>query len=177
MSMKRCASPRRTKRCSRRSNAWSHRRRTSSGSASASSARLPDLPMDRPVPWPGRHRSRQMLSLEQIEQLEAFDAGGARVLSVYLSLTPDRQLKHAYRTVFKDLVREALGQRGKGEREALQRERDQVQSWLDEHEPDGKGLALFSCSPKKLFQAHWLPVPVQDHLAFDPGPDVAPLLE
>lgn len=118
-----------------------------------------------------------MLSLEQIERLEAFDAEGAQVLSVYLSLNPDRQLRHAYRIMFKDLVKDALDALGEAEREALQRERDQVQAWLDEHEPGGKGLAIFSCSPRKLFEAHWLPVCVQDHLAFELKPDVAPLLE
>jgi peptide chain release factor subunit 1 len=119
-----------------------------------------------------------MLTLEQIKQLEAFDGGGARVLSVYLDLRPDRHLKHAYHTVFKDLLKEARGRvADESERETLQSEGQRVQSWLNEQELMGKGLAVFSCSSGKLWQAQWLPVRIEDHLAFEPKPDVAPLLE
>src|SRR2546426_686041 len=37
-----------------------------------------------------------MITREQIEQLEAFDARGARVLSVYLDLEPSRHLMDEY---------------------------------------------------------------------------------
>jgi len=42
---------------------------------------------------------------EQIEQLEAFDAQGARVLSVYLDLDPASQIRRSYRIAFEDLVK------------------------------------------------------------------------
>jgi hypothetical protein len=34
-----------------------------------------------------------MVTQEQVEELEAFDGGGARVLSVYLDLDPKRQVQ------------------------------------------------------------------------------------
>jgi hypothetical protein len=34
-----------------------------------------------------------MVIQEQIEEFEAFDGGGARVLSVYLDLDPERQVR------------------------------------------------------------------------------------
>ena len=118
-----------------------------------------------------------MVTPEQIEQLEAFDGGGARVLSVYLDLDPARQVRRSYRIVFEDLlkeVREGLEKLARGD---LAREAALVQAWLESQEPRGKGLALFSCTPRNLCQAHWLPVRVTDHLAFEPKPDLAPLLE
>jgi hypothetical protein len=38
-------------------------------------------------------------------------------------------------------------------------------------------VAVFSCDPAGLWQVHVLHVRVQDHLTFEPAPDVAPLLE
>jgi hypothetical protein len=48
-----------------------------------------------------------MVTQEQIEELEAFDGGGARVLSVYLDLNPERQVRRSYRIVFEDLLKES----------------------------------------------------------------------
>jgi peptide chain release factor subunit 1 len=47
-----------------------------------------------------------MLTPEQLDELEAFDGGEARVLSVYLDLDPARQVRRSYLTVFADLVKE-----------------------------------------------------------------------
>jgi peptide subunit release factor 1 (eRF1) len=118
-----------------------------------------------------------MITREQIEQLEAFDAGGARVLSVYLDLDPARQIERTYRIAFKDLVKEARERLEKPARKQLLHEAARVQAWLEDAEPGGKGLAVFSCEPRSLWQAHLLPGPVDDHLAFEPRPDVTPLLE
>jgi hypothetical protein len=43
--------------------------------------------------------------------------------------------------------------------------------------PRGKGVAFFSCARERLWQAHELPVRVDDHVAFEPHPDIGPLLE
>jgi len=117
-----------------------------------------------------------MLTREQIEQLEAFDGQEARVLSAYLDLEPSRQPRHSYRIVLEDLVKEA----GKGLDESTRRdlvnEATRVQAWLENEKVHGKGLAVFSCAARGLWQTHFLPVPLEDHLAFDPQPDIAPLL-
>jgi peptide chain release factor subunit 1 len=118
-----------------------------------------------------------MVTPEQIEQLEAFDGQGARVLSAYLNLDPGRQVRRSYRIVFEDLVKEVWEGREGPARGELQSEAARVQAWLESHEPTGKGLAIFSCEPRGLWQAHPLAVRVPDHLAFDDKPDVAPLLE
>jgi peptide chain release factor subunit 1 len=118
-----------------------------------------------------------MLTPEQIEQLEAFDCGGARVLSAYLDLDPARQVRRAYRTVFEDLVKAARERVPEPARGDLDREAARVQAWLESEPPRAKGLAVFACEPRGLWQAHVLAVRTRDHLAVEPRPDVAPLLE
>src|SRR5258708_7079748 len=107
-----------------------------------------------------------MLAEEQIEQLEAFDGRGARVLSVYLNLDPARQIRRAYRIVFEDLVKEAGERFDQPKRDQLVREAVPIQSWLESQPPRGKGLALFSCAPRGLWQAHFVGVRISDRLAF-----------
>jgi peptide chain release factor subunit 1 len=118
-----------------------------------------------------------MLTPEQVEALRAFDARGARVLSVYLDLEAVRQGRPAYRVVFEDLVRAARERLDEPARAALAEEAARVRAWLDDRDPGGRGLAVFACSPRGLWQVHRLAVRVRDHLAFEPAPDVAPLLE
>jgi peptide subunit release factor 1 (eRF1) len=118
-----------------------------------------------------------LLTPERIAELEAFDGGGRRVLSVYLDLEPQRQARHAYRIVLEDLAKEIRSGLDPKTREEFQADVTRVQEWLDGQEPHGNGVALFVSEPRKFFQAHWLPVPVKDHLAWDLTPDVAPLLE
>jgi peptide chain release factor subunit 1 len=118
-----------------------------------------------------------MLTQERIAELEAFDGGGERVLSVYLDLDPQRQARHAYRIVLEDLAKEIRSRLDRKERLAFEADVTRAQEWLDGNAPQGKGVALFSSARRQFFQAHWLPVRVQDHLAWDPAPDVAPLLE
>lgn len=118
-----------------------------------------------------------MLDTQQIEELEAFDGGEAHVLSVYLDLDPARQVRRSYRMAFEDLLKEARERLEKRTHSDLIREAARVQEWLEDLEPCGKGLALFACAPRGLWQAHCLPVRVMDHLAFESRPNLPPLLE
>jgi peptide chain release factor subunit 1 len=118
-----------------------------------------------------------VLTQQEIDQLARFDSGGARVLSTYLDLNPARQVRRSYRIVFEDLVHELRDRLDEGARSELEREVAENQAWLESHPPRGKGFALFSCAPRKFWEAYFLPVTVTDHLAFDPQPDVAPLVD
>ncbi|MEA2724329.1 MAG: peptide chain release factor subunit 1 [Gemmatimonadales bacterium] len=118
-----------------------------------------------------------LLTPERIAELEAFDGGGQRVLSVYLDFDPQRQVRHAYRAELENLAKEIRPSLGRKERDVFQAEVAVVLDWLDGNPPRGKGLALFSSSSRKFFEAHWLPVRVRDHLTWELKPDVAPLLE
>ena len=116
-----------------------------------------------------------MLSPNEIDQLARFDGGGARVLSTYLDLDPGRQARRSYRVAFKDLVAELRETLDEPARRELARELVPTTAWLENQVPQGKGLAIFSSAPG-LFRAYFLPVRVEDHIAFDPRPDIAPLL-
>jgi hypothetical protein len=47
------------------------------------------------------------VTLADVERLVRFDGHGARVLSAYLDLDPERQPTRTYRIVFEDLVKVA----------------------------------------------------------------------
>jgi peptide chain release factor subunit 1 len=117
-----------------------------------------------------------MLTPDEIERLEAFDGGGAPVLSVYLDLDPGRRVARAYRVAFENLVKEVREPLPEPARAELARETAAVDAWLEGQAPEGKGLALFSCTPRRFWHARGLAVTVRDHLAFEPRADVAPLL-
>ncbi len=118
-----------------------------------------------------------LLTPERIAELEAYDGGGERVLSVYLDFDPQRPAKRSYRAELQDLAKEVRPNLARNEREVFQAEVTRVQEWLDENPARGKGVALFSSGPRKFFQAYWLPVRVANHLTWEPRLDVAPLLE
>jgi hypothetical protein len=116
-----------------------------------------------------------MITQQDLEQLEAFDGRGARILSVYLDLDPDRQVRRSCRVVFEDLVKDVGARLPEPARDDLTREVGRVQEWLTS-EPHGKAVALFSCQARGLWQVHLLAVHAEDHLAFELMPDLAPLL-
>ena len=118
-----------------------------------------------------------MITPEQIEQLERFDGQGAAVLSVYLDLSPERRTGRAYRVAFKSLVDQLEDRLSEDAREGLRAEAARVQEWLDQTIPEGRGLALFTCTPRGLWQAHLLPVPVRDRVVYESTPYLAPLLD
>jgi peptide chain release factor subunit 1 len=124
-----------------------------------------------------RPGTRRVITRRELDQLKRFNADGARALSVYLDLSPDRQLRRAYRVVFKDLVREERDRLDEQGRLDLSREVDRVSAWLDAEEPDGRSAAVFSCQDRGLWQAHFLSVPLPDSLSFEPTLRLEPLLD
>jgi peptide chain release factor subunit 1 len=118
-----------------------------------------------------------VLTREQIEQLESFDAQDACVLSLYLNQPPASQVEHSYKTVFQDLAREMRDRLAEPQCSQFTAEVNRITEWLEAHQPQGKSLAVFSCVPRGLWQAHDLAVDLRDHLAFQPQPNVEPLLD
>ena len=118
-----------------------------------------------------------MPTAQEIDRIGRFDAEGARVLSVYLDLDPAPRRRRTHKVAFRDLVREAGEGLDEAARESLASEAQRVQIWLDQGEPEGKGLAVFSCELKRLWRADWLAVRMPNHLAWEERPDIAPLLE
>jgi peptide subunit release factor 1 (eRF1) len=118
-----------------------------------------------------------MFTPEEILRLEEFDAGTARVLSVYLELDVHDEAGRSYLIALADLLKDIRPQFDIDTRIALDHEADRVAVWLDENRKGGNGLVVFSCEPRVLWKAQFLQVPVQDHMVFERRPDVAPLLD
>ena len=71
-------------------------------------------------------------------------------------------------------LREGLG---KSARTELDEEIARVREWLETETPGGRGVAIFSCAPRDLWEAYRLPEVDRDELTFGPVPHVAPLLD
>jgi peptide chain release factor subunit 1 len=112
----------------------------------------------------------------EVMRLVRFDGHGARILSVYLDLGPERQVTRSHAIVLKDLVKAAREPLDKDSRHALDTEAARVQAWLDEEAPRARGLAVFSSSPAGVWATYNLPVAVPDRLSFDIHPLITPLL-
>jgi hypothetical protein len=54
---------------------------------------------------PTQETGSSLLTPERIAELEAYDGGGERVLSVYLDFDPQRLAKHTYRAMLEDLAK------------------------------------------------------------------------
>ncbi len=117
-----------------------------------------------------------ILTRADVERLVRFDGAGARVLSVYLDLEPERQVSGSFRIMFKDLVKAAAAGIDKHARRELETEAAKVEAWLLDERPAGRGIAVFSSTPAGLWQSHALPIAVPDRLLFDRWPLVTPLL-
>lgn len=112
-----------------------------------------------------------------IDELQEFRSDGARVLSVYLDTSPGRQPEREFRVVFRNAVQNLREQLDEAEREALEQEAEVVLRWLDEYQPGGQGLVLFSCQPHDFWREHHLPLPVSDEVVFDNTAFVRPLMD
>lgn len=130
--------------------------------------------MTQSVPETNRSTS---ITEEVVKELQEFHGEGTPVLSVYLDTSLERQPERTFRTVFRDAVQALHEQLDETRREALAREAEVVQGWLDGYEPQGSGLALFSCRPRDFWREYPLPRPVRDDVVLDDAPFVRPLLD
>ena len=149
-----------------------------SGPATRGNRGAPGRPNEAPaagpvVPAKGR---RWLLDEREVERLVGLDTRGARVLSVYLDLTPERQVRRRFRVVFDDLVREAAAGLDDDARRGLELEAERVRGFLDGELPAGRGVAIFSSRPIGLWSVHWLPLPPADTVRYEPSPYVRPLV-
>jgi peptide chain release factor subunit 1 len=116
------------------------------------------------------------VSRADVERLVRFDGRGARVLSVYLDVDPERQVTRSYRIVLEDLVKAARERLDEDARLDLDAEVARVQQWLEKEPPGARGLAIFASSAAGLWEIYRLPAPVPDRLSFETRPLVIPLL-
>ena len=128
------------------------------------------------VPLGGEARAQPCGELVVEQPFRSVDGHGARVLSVYLGVDPERQITRSYRIVLEDLVKAAREPLDKQTRRDLEAEVARVQLWLEEEPPRARGLAVFSSSAAGLWATHSLPLAVPDRLTFEIHPLITPLL-
>lgn len=111
----------------------------------------------------------------QLDRLASFDAGPFPVVSLYLNLQADDR----GRDRFDAFLKKELHERTRGyppqgpERESLDKDAAQVQSYVANLPASLNGLALFSCSGANLFEAVPMTAPVREHqLIVAPQPHV-----
>jgi len=119
---------------------------------------------------------RTPIGPEELERLERFESHGAPVLSVYLDLDPQRQVDRAYLVVLKDLVKETRDRLDETVAAALSAQVGRLGEWLEREGPQGRGFVAFSCHDPELWYTAFLPMPVDDHVAFEPRRHLGPLL-
>jgi peptide subunit release factor 1 (eRF1) len=117
-----------------------------------------------------------VLRPETIEELARIDASPEKVFSVYLDLEPQRRLRRAWAIALEDLVRDSSKDLDKDERRRLTQESERVTEWIDETQVPGRGVAVFTCSPRNLWEPYVLPDRVGDIAAWQRMPHLEPLL-
>jgi peptide chain release factor subunit 1 len=110
------------------------------------------------------------------DELVNFDGGEHPVLSVYLDLGPDRQVQRRFQAAYDDLVDRCTAELSRDERQAVLPEFERVGAYLRDIEPQGRGLALFSCTPCDFWRAHFTQLPLRDDIFVNRKPYLRPLL-
>lgn len=112
-----------------------------------------------------------MIDYDHLETLSKFDSGNFFATSLYLNVDGSRCSKKDCEILLKDLLKERKAEIEQSEfsieqRRSLENDFDKIQRFVSlEFEPKGtKGLAVFSCSEKGLWQVYHLPLPVKSRL-------------
>ena len=116
-----------------------------------------------------------VLTEASIRELAGFRSADAPVVSCYLDVDGRRQVRaEDYRRTLDSMARRAATDHaGHDLAPDLERFTDHVRSGIDRH--GVRGLAMFSCAPKGLWQVVPLPVPVASRISVNQSPVVGPL--
>jgi peptide subunit release factor 1 (eRF1) len=120
----------------------------------------------------------RLLTPAHLRALAQFHSPDVPVLSLFLRLTPERRLRAAWHTEFKDLADalvESIGDRRR--RETIQDELERIESTLQAGLPAmGRGVAFFVCRPRGLWRQLAVSVPLPDRAFLRPRPYIRPLV-
>jgi peptide subunit release factor 1 (eRF1) len=117
-----------------------------------------------------------VITVAELRALAGIDAGDEYVLSVQLSLDPERQIERDYQVVFNDLVRHAGADRSQAEVRALEREAERIRRFLSGAPPQGLGVLIYACEPLEIWRVYALPVTVPDRVSLGRRLVLRPLL-
>lgn len=117
------------------------------------------------------------------DQLTAFEPGSEYVVSCYLKLEPRDKTRGKYLIKMRNRVREttaALARRPleRAQREAIAQDLARVLEFFEEpgRLPAARGVAIFACGPRRLFDVIPLPHVHRSRLAVEPAPLVRELV-
>jgi peptide chain release factor subunit 1 len=117
------------------------------------------------------------------DQLTAFEPGSDFVVSCYLKLEPRDKTRGKYLIKMRNRVREttaALARRplDRAQREAIAQDLARVLEFFEEpgRLPAARGVAIFACGPRRLFDVIPLPHVHRSRLAVEPAPLVRELV-
>ncbi len=119
-----------------------------------------------------------MITSEQAQNLTNLRSEDHLISSLYLRLWPDQRI---HRTKVKDLIRKKLEDFEHSgyppeERRWVEKDLRRMQEFIETiREPPHKGLAIFSSTAKKIWEAFFLPPPVRDLLVLDLSAYIRPL--
>lgn len=110
-----------------------------------------------------------MFTEENLDELLAFEAEDAQVVSLYLNADLGENPIETIKLQARGLLREVPDE--------LQEDVDQIEEYFEhEHDWHKAGIAVFSCAPKDFFRAYQVAVPFRNRVRIRPTPYVKPLL-
>lgn len=121
-----------------------------------------------------------MITLAQLTELSRMRSSPEEpIVTLYLNIDRMRHDRRGHRAVLKDLIRNVEDQVvEKRAWRAVERDLDRIASFLEYRlEPSGRGLVVFSCAAKGLWQDYQLPIPIGDMAYLDTVPYLKPLLK
>ncbi|MEW5935629.1 MAG: Vms1/Ankzf1 family peptidyl-tRNA hydrolase, partial [Bacillota bacterium] len=123
-----------------------------------------------------------MLSRRQVNALREFEPGQDVVVSFYLDVSADRYPRREYQVKARTLIREARDALDRGlsreVRRAAEGDLDRIEQFVAlgfQREGGTRGLSVFACEPRGLWQAYPLPGPVPDLVVPAATPYLRPL--
>ena len=120
---------------------------------------------------PGFH----FLTADHLAHLNETASDGAPVVSLYLSLSPEKRRGNTWEKSFRELSAAAVDGAGP-HREAVQAEIDRIRETLDGGLPrTGRGVAFFACESIGLFERLGTAIDLPSEVHVEPSPVVRPL--
>ena len=108
-----------------------------------------------------------MITQEDLQELLAFDAEGAEVLSLYLNADTSQQTSETIKLQVRTMLKETEG---------FDADSAVIERYLDfSHDWGIPGLAIFSCAPRDFFRAYPAAIPFRSRLRTGRRPNLKPL--
>jgi peptide chain release factor subunit 1 len=121
-----------------------------------------------------------MITLKQIDALMKISSRQHPIISFYMGILPVFLIQKKYKLLAKDIVKEGtkdLSRFSEEQQEIVKNDAEKILHFINyEFDAKAKGLAIFSCSPLKLWQVYPLPQRIKGRLVIDSDPYTRPLV-